>query len=623
MPDLSQTYSWPSGDIQGQCGSIGETAKIIPSFPAVDALENSAFKSVKASIEELIPEELLEVPECKSNTPHSYGLDSEMAKKVIMTESKPNRDGDIAAYKARIAELEAQLAEAIAKADEPGTWAAARIAELEDHIAKSAARIAELEARGAAEKAKLEKRLDNAKAEAKEAKAKAKEAHRALTRAEKEIERLKEAGKAPKPTPDNSSLSPSNAIGGKKKKEKKDGDKKPKKKGPKKGHKASHHKKLPPDVTKRYRPEIDHCDCGGHLRPDPSKSSRLSQYDLPEKVTVTEHIGEAHRCAKCGKIHKGKIPEDIRRQGLLGVSLVAMLVNLKINGMSYGGMRRFLQDNLKLKLSAGYLSEVVTGAGEILEPAYGEIREKIRGASPINIDETHHKDSGVLLYTWVFVAPIAIAYKIGDRSKNVVRDFLGSAWTGIIGCDYYGAYISYANECEGVSLQHCLAHLKRDFKHCQETLDPEISAYGVKMLALLSKMLSASRAYQADRTTANYVELRQMGAIFNREAQICPGRGKPKLIAERFKKTPGSYTRFIENEGVAPTNNAAELGVRRIVVQRHVTQGTRGPTGRRASELLWSVSGTRQLQGKSFVDYMRRCLAARNENMPIPSIFGD
>jgi hypothetical protein len=68
-------------------------------------------------------------------------------------------------------------------------------------------------------------------------------------------------------------------------------------------------------------------------------------------------------------------------------------------------------------------------------------------------------------------------------------------------------------------------------------------------------------------------------------------------VAERFRKHAEAYFQFITTPGMDPTNNVAEQAIRFIVIDRHVTQGTRSAKGRRANERLWTVIATCALQG--------------------------
>ncbi|MDR1657369.1 MAG: hypothetical protein LBT47_07420, partial [Deltaproteobacteria bacterium] len=47
------------------------------------------------------------------------------------------------------------------------------------------------------------------------------------------------------------------------------------------------------------------------------------QIELPvTPPDIIEHQGHAYKCPKCGKIHKGTIPEEIKKQSLIGTGLL-------------------------------------------------------------------------------------------------------------------------------------------------------------------------------------------------------------------------------------------------------------------------------------------------------------
>ena len=70
-------------------------------------------------------------------------------------------------------------------------------------------------------------------------------------------------------------------------------------------------------------------------------------------------------------------------------------------------------------------------------------------------------------------------------------------------------------------------------------------------------------------------------------------------MAKRFRQHAEAYFAFITTPGMVQTNNVAKQAIRFVIIDRHVTQGTRGANGRRANERLWTVIATRALQGRS------------------------
>ena len=91
-------------------------------------------------------------------------------------------------------------------------------------------------------------------------------------------------------------------------------------------------------------------------------------------------------------------------------------------------------------------------------------------------------------------------------------------------------------------------------------------------------------------------------------------------LANRIRRHGDAYFRFITTPGVEPTNNLAEQAIRFCVIDRRITQGTRGEPGRRWCERIWTVIATCAEQGRSVFDYLRAALHAHFNDQPIPSL---
>ncbi len=63
-------------------------------------------------------------------------------------------------------------------------------------------------------------------------------------------------------------------------------------------------------------------------------------------------------------------------------------------------------------------------------------------------------------------------------------------------------------------------------------------------------------------------------------------------MAKRFRKHGAAFFTFVTTPDVDPTNNTAEQAIRFVVIDRHITQGTRSETGRRWSERIWTTIAT-------------------------------
>ena len=94
-------------------------------------------------------------------------------------------------------------------------------------------------------------------------------------------------------------------------------------------------------------------------------------------------------------------------------------------------------------------------------------------------------------------------------------------------------------------------------------------------------------------------------------------------MANRFRLHGPSYFEFITTPGMDPTNNVAEQAIRFVVIDRHVTQGTRSEKGRKTNERLWTVIATCALQGRSAFNFILKSVRAYFHDQPAPSLLLD
>jgi len=80
------------------------------------------------------------------------------------------------------------------------------------------------------------------------------------------------------------------------------------------------------------------------------------------------------------------------------------------------------------------------------------------------------------------------------------------------------------------------------------------------------------------------------------------------------------YFRFMFAEGVEPTNNHDEQQLRHCVIDRHITQGTRGEAGQRYHERMWTAIATCKKQNRNFFQFLLASLTAHLQNQPGPSL---
>jgi hypothetical protein len=347
---------------------------------------------------------------------------------------------------------------------------------------------------------------------------------------------------------------------------------------------------------------------------------------VDQPFVITEYTAHSIWCRDCGCYHQAPLPKPIARAGLFGPRLTSLTAYLKgrLHG-SYTGIRDFLQDVVGVTVSRGYVAKLLRKASQAFGQPHGELIELLPHQAHVNCDETGHKEHAQRYWIWCFRAVDFVVFKI-DRSRGteVLMRILGQDFQGILGCDYYAAYHKYARQCS-VLVQFCLAHLIRDVKYLCEFPDPQVQHYGKKLLDGLKALFWTLHRKDQLHPRSFESELAQAHEQIWRAALPSFSGPVHRLIrnmATRFDKHGEAYFQFITTPGIDPTNNVVEQAMRFVVMDRHVTQGTRSARGREICERLWTVMATCALHKRSAFQWICQTISAYFKGEPAPSTRG-
>jgi hypothetical protein len=357
----------------------------------------------------------------------------------------------------------------------------------------------------------------------------------------------------------------------------------------------------------------------------------IQQAEIKEVVVHEEHLAHAYWCESCRQIHYAEFPPAVLKEGLFKSRLTALVAYMKqVCHASFSTIRKFLRDVLGEPVSRGYLAKIIQKVSQSLEGPYEELLEHIPLETTLNVDETGHKDNGDRFWTWVFKAELYVLFRIDkSRGSKVLIEVLGKEFEGTLGCDYFSAYRKFMKDFH-VAVQFCIAHLIRDIKFLTTLPDAPTRAYGAKLLQAVKGMFKIIHQHETLASEDFRAALEQAKAQIIRIAiEEAPSqlddKGKEQKreaqnMANRFRKHAKAYFKFITTPGMDPTNNVAEQAIRFIVIDRHVTQGTRSAKGRRANERLWTVIATCSLQGRSAFAFILQAVQAYFQDTTPPSL---
>jgi transposase len=396
-----------------------------------------------------------------------------------------------------------------------------------------------------------------------------------------------------------------------------------KKIGAQKGH--PQHLRIPFDpeqVDQTVELTLESCPkCGGTLQPTRASPKKHQQVELVEKPFIVTEYQQAHYwCEQCQCSHEAPLPVNVKRSGLFGKNLIALTAYLKGRcHMSFTTMQDFYADALRLKVSTGFLAKQVRKASEALSSIYDQLAAKLPKEAHLHIDETGSKENGKRRWTWCFRAKDFTVFHIDpSRGSDVVKAILGEDFSGKISCDFFSAYQKFAKESPA-DLLLCWAHLIREVKYLSESMDKRVARYGTRLLDSIHAMFQTIHRKDELHEVNWLRRMREHQRLILKVVwdRLPNHENDAYNVAVRLWNQEEDYFRFIKAD-LPPTNNLCEQSIRRVVLNRKITQGTRSEWGNRWWERMWSVLATCEQRSNNVMDFLRSVVGAFLQGCPPP-----
>jgi transposase len=394
------------------------------------------------------------------------------------------------------------------------------------------------------------------------------------------------------------------------------------------GHEGKYRRLLPPgrvDEVVEHWPE--RCRSCAHLfgeseLVDVAEPWRHQVAELPPiAVWVSEHRLHGVCCRECAARTRAELPAAVSRSSF-GPRLQAAIVTLAVrNRVSRRDTSELTRELFGVELSTGSVDKVIQRAGDALAGPYTELEQRIKSAPVVNIDETGWKTAGGRRTLWGVLTSRTAVFRIAPgRHGSEARMLLGERFAGVVCSDRWGGY----DYLDPTRRQLCWAHLLRDFTAHSEGM-AEQKQFGHDGLQVAHGLFAAWDAYQQDADRARLQT--QIAPLQDRLLTLLEhaARKSPRTKYHRqfarnlLSRWPALWT-FTTHDGVEPTNNHAERGLRGAVIYRKLSLGSQSEQGERTIERLLSASVTCRLRKQSLYTYLTQVLTAHTRGDPIPSL---
>jgi transposase len=394
------------------------------------------------------------------------------------------------------------------------------------------------------------------------------------------------------------------------------------------GHEGSHRPLLP---AERVDEIVEHwpkrCPACAHVFAerelvDASTPWRHQVSELPPiAVRVTEHRLHRLRCPVCAAEMRAELPAGVPRSSF-GPRLQAAVVTLAVrNRVSRRDTSELARELFGVELATGSVDAIIHRAGEALAGPHTRLEQQLKSAPVVNIDETGWKTAGGNRTLWGALTARSAVFRIAaGRHGFEARTLLGERFAGIVCSDRWRGY-DYLDPSQR---QLCWAHLLRDFTAHSEGM-AEQQRFGNDGLQIARDLFAAWDSYQADsdraRLQAQIAPLQgKLRALLEHAARQSPRTKYHRVFAKSLlKRWPALWT-FTHTDGVEPTNNHVERGLRGAVIYRKLSLGSQSEQGERTIERLLSASVTCRLQRRSLFAYLAEALSASIRGDPIPAL---
>lgn len=343
-------------------------------------------------------------------------------------------------------------------------------------------------------------------------------------------------------------------------------------------------------------------------------------WELPlVQPLVAAHQYHTVCCRGCGALVTAERPADVP-PGAFGPRTAAVVSLLHGRyRISHREVVNLLADLFQLPLSLGSVVTLQTTVSTALAPIYAEVHTHVQAAPVANVDETGWKEAGKRRWLWVMVTALATCFSVTtSRNGPALRHLIGSAYRGIVGSDRHRPYLALPPERH----QLCWSHLVRNFQALVDR-GGRLGVWGSDFLALsglvfrLWHLFREGTIDRAQLQTAMAPIQQALHGLLTQGARRCDA---PETLCQELLAQEAALWTFVREDGVEPTNNAAEQALRPAVLWRKGCFGAHSAEGNTFVERILTVSATCAQQHRHLLTFLTAAVDASWRGQPAPKL---
>src|SRR3954454_25192051 len=351
---------------------------------------------------------------------------------------------------------------------------------------------------------------------------------------------------------------------------------------------------------------------------------------VPKSWKVIQHVREKFTCRDCEKISQAPAPFHVLARGWAGPSLLAMILFEKFGQHQPLNRQadRYAREGVPLSLST--LADQVGGCCAVLAPLIWRIERHVLAAERLHSDDTTvpvlakgKSDSGRCL---VYVRddrpfggpapPAAMFYYSRDPSGEHPQAHL-EGYAGIFQADAYSGYTKlYEAKRKPSPLVEaaCWVHARRPFfiladvaanarrKAQGKTANP-ISPLALQAVRRIDALFDIERSINGKSAEQRRAVRQELSAplvadleqwLRKQRPKLSRGNDLAKAMDDMLKRWP-AFTRFLDDDRICLSNNAAERALRGIALGRKSWLFAGSDRGGQRAAAMYITIGTEKL----------------------------
>lgn len=372
------------------------------------------------------------------------------------------------------------------------------------------------------------------------------------------------------------------------------------------------------------------CPCCGGPMHEMSSRTREELDIIPAQVKVIRHISYIYACRHCDRnetetpVVTASSPAPIIPKSLASASAIAFIMGMKfVEAMPLYRLEKHFE-RMGVELPRAVLSNWMLKGGEMLEPIYARMRERLLELPILHADETtlqvireEGRRAQSKSYMWLYRSgrdgpPIVLYEYQPTREGGHPRLFLMD-FAGYLHVDGYAGYHGIG----GVKLVGCWSHARRKFTDAVNVL-PKAHRNDANQLTNIG-LAYINRLFEIER------ELRD-GSPEERKAAR-DQRSKPAVddiktwldtqatrvlpksaLGQAISYCQGQWPKliaFLEDGRLELDNNRAERSIKPFVIGRKNWLFANTPRGAKTSAVIYSIVETAKENGLNPPAYLK------------------